>query len=73
MKKKIRLNEQNLFQNIWILSLDKQTVTNSFQNNIQHLKIRKYYKIERISLNENNNLLNHQSMLSSIDLLLMME
>jgi hypothetical protein len=47
-----------------------------FQNNIQHLKISKYYikkNLKNIFSNNNNNLLSDESILSGIDPLLMME
>jgi hypothetical protein len=73
---KIKLNLKNLFQNIWMLSLDNQSMNKSLQKDIQHLKIKKYYiinKIIKIFSNKNNNLLNYKSILSGIDPLLMME
>jgi hypothetical protein len=43
----LRRNEKkiikNLFQYIWMLSVDKQNMKDHLQNNIQHLKISKYY------------------------------
>jgi hypothetical protein len=33
----------NNLQNISTISLDNESVINNLQNNIQHLKIRKYY------------------------------
>jgi hypothetical protein len=42
-EKRKKLNVGNLFQDIWVFSIDNETVKKSLQNNIQHLKIRKYY------------------------------